>query len=60
MTGLTWDMLLFAWGFLAGFGAALAGLAITRARNEARQQGERLVAKLGPVDARRFLEVLGD
>jgi hypothetical protein len=56
MASWMWDMMLFSWGFLAGLGAALAGVAVARMRSEARRGGEDLVAQLGTIDTRRFLE----
>ncbi len=60
MTSWLWDIVLFSWGFLAGLGAATAGVVVTRMRHEARREGEQLVARLGRIDARRFLEVASD
>jgi hypothetical protein len=60
MSSWMWDIVLFSWGFLAGLGAATAGVVVARMHREARREGEQLVANLGTIDARRFLEVVSD
>jgi hypothetical protein len=58
MTSWLWDIVLFSWGFLAGLGAAVAVVIVARMHREARREGEQLVARLGSIDARRFLEAV--
>jgi hypothetical protein len=58
MESWMWNVVLFAWGFLAGLGAALAVFAVMRMQHEARREGEQLVARLGTIDTRRFLQAV--
>jgi hypothetical protein len=56
MTGWMWDIVLFSWGFLAGVAGTIGGVIVMRMRQEALREGEHFVARLGTVDARRFLD----
>ena len=55
-----WDILLFALGFTAGLGAALAGVLVARMRRDAAVEGSQLVDSLGPLGTRRFLAAISD
>jgi hypothetical protein len=55
-----WDIMLFALGFTAGLGAALAGVLVVRMRREATVEGRQLVDRLGPLGTRRFLAAISE
>jgi hypothetical protein len=58
MSSFVWDVLLFGWGFLGGFAVALGCVFVARMRREAAHGGEQLIAKLTPLERRRFLQVV--
>jgi hypothetical protein len=58
MESWVWDIVLFAWGFFTGIGTTLVAVAVARTHGEALREGERLVARLGTVDARRFIQAV--
>jgi hypothetical protein len=60
MASWTLDLMLFAFGFLAGTGAAFAAMLVARMRREASVEGRELVDRLGPLGSRRFLAVISD
>ena len=60
MASWIWDILLFSLGFLAGLGAAFAGMLVARMRREASAEGRHLVDRLGPLGTRRFLAAVSE
>jgi hypothetical protein len=58
MASWVWDIVLFSWGIVAGLGIAAAALLVRRMHREAKREGEQLVARLGSIDTRRFIEVV--
>jgi len=60
MVDSMWHIVLFALGFLAGLGTAFAAVLVTRMRREAPPRTAELVDRLGRIDTRRFLAVIGE
>jgi hypothetical protein len=60
MASWTLDFMLFAFGFLAGIGAAFAAMVVARMRREASVEGRELVERLGPLGTRRFLAAISE
>ncbi len=60
MTSWMWDLALFGWGFLAGFGVAVAVVMVARMYRDARHGGEELLSHLGPIESRRFIRVVSE
>ena len=60
MPSWIWDILLFSLGFIAGLGAAFAGILVARMRRDATFEGRQLVDRLGPLGTRRFLAAISE
>jgi hypothetical protein len=60
MPSWIWDILLFSLGFIAGLGAAFAGILVARMRRDATVEGRQLVDRLGPLGTRRFLAAISE
>ncbi len=55
-----WDVVVFALGFACGAGGVVGILTLGRLRRQARREGDQLIASLGPVASRRFIEAVRD
>jgi hypothetical protein len=55
-----WDLGLFFLGFLSGGVATIVGMVLLRVLRDARRSGDELIARLGPLESSRFLEVVRD